>query len=174
MKIRPQPPDVPGAMPFAGSYFDGHFAMTPPGTTENPSGPRVPFRTTSDPCLKVSGTIPVYPSLHDLALAFDSKPIFEGVGPAFDRLVYDKAMELHALALPGRRLGHNLIHVLVVFGAFAQRRVHETAKRQRDGRDCCTNLCGFGSHKKRHQGPSCSECGDALRISRDPASLSIR
>src|SRR5262245_25622835 len=41
-------------------YFDGHFAMTPFGSTAKPSGPRRPFNTTSEPFLNVSGTTPVY------------------------------------------------------------------------------------------------------------------
>ena len=43
----------------AASYFDGHFATTPFGTTWNPFGPSFPRSTTSASGLNVSGTIPV-------------------------------------------------------------------------------------------------------------------
>src|SRR5471032_523058 len=42
-----------------GSYFDGHFAITPFGATRNPSAVNWPLSTTSDPVLNVSGTTPV-------------------------------------------------------------------------------------------------------------------
>ena len=48
------------APPARGSYFDGHFAMTPFRSTSNPWGPSRPFSTTSAPPLNVSGTTPVY------------------------------------------------------------------------------------------------------------------
>src|SRR5687768_9789835 len=43
----------------AASYFEGHLAVTPPGSTWNPSGVRRPVSTTSAPSLNVSGTSPV-------------------------------------------------------------------------------------------------------------------
>src|SRR5678816_4810632 len=44
---------------LADSYRDGHFAMTPSGSTWKPSAASLPRSTTSDPSLKVSGTTPV-------------------------------------------------------------------------------------------------------------------
>ena len=53
-------PDAPAGGSFAGSYFDGHFAITPSFATWNvPSGASLPFSTTSESSLKVSGTMPV-------------------------------------------------------------------------------------------------------------------
>ena len=46
------------APPPEASYLDGHFAITPLGSTANPCGPRVPFTTTSASDLNVSGTMP--------------------------------------------------------------------------------------------------------------------
>ena len=48
-----------GRRVFDGSYFDGHFAITPFRSTWNPSGLSVPLSTTSAPSLKVSGTTPL-------------------------------------------------------------------------------------------------------------------
>ena len=42
-----------------GSYFDGHFAMTPFGSTEKPPSCSLPLSTTSEAFLNVSGTTPV-------------------------------------------------------------------------------------------------------------------
>ena len=46
-------------LPGLASYLDGHFAITPFGSTSNPDGDSVPFSTTSASSLKVSGTMPV-------------------------------------------------------------------------------------------------------------------
>ena len=45
--------------PEPATYFEGHFAVTPPGATSNPCGLRRPVSTTSAPSLKVSGTMPL-------------------------------------------------------------------------------------------------------------------
>ena len=67
-RVRPWGPDgpVPGLRAGltsrrspCGSYFDGHFAITPFGATVKPSGDSVPFSTTSASSLNVSGTTPV-------------------------------------------------------------------------------------------------------------------
>src|SRR4051812_48980027 len=51
-----------------GSYFDGHFAITPFGSVANPLAVRRPFKTTSASSLNVSGTIPVYEASTTLPL----------------------------------------------------------------------------------------------------------
>src|ERR1700724_2204116 len=59
----------PAAADFLfGSYFDGHFAITPFASVWNPSAFKRPFRTTSASSLKVSGTTPVYDALTTLPL----------------------------------------------------------------------------------------------------------
>ncbi len=50
---------LPGTVALPASYFDGHFAITPFGLDANPCGPSCPLSTTSEPLLKVSGTMPV-------------------------------------------------------------------------------------------------------------------
>src|SRR5258705_4769352 len=51
---------APAGGSLAGSYFDGHFAITPSFSTWNvPSGASLPFSTTSESVLKVSGTMPL-------------------------------------------------------------------------------------------------------------------
>src|SRR6266550_2631420 len=53
-------PGAPAAGSLAGSYFDGHFAITPSfATWKVPSAASLPFSTTSESALNVSGTMPV-------------------------------------------------------------------------------------------------------------------
>ena len=53
-------PGVPAGGSLAGSYFDGHFAITPSfATWKVPSVESLPFSTTSESALNVSGTMPV-------------------------------------------------------------------------------------------------------------------
>src|SRR4029453_13854424 len=92
------------ADPGFGSYFDGHFAITPLDSTSKPCGVSTPFNTTSASSLNVSGR------MHETR--------------ARERVC------LQLLAIPVGRLHHHLVDVLVVLGTFAQRGPEQTCKRR--------------------------------------------
>src|SRR6188768_4257328 len=60
-----------------------------------------------------------------LTVPLDLEAVVERIALPADRTRYHVAVHLEVLVLPGRRLGHDFIHVLVVLHALAERRVHE-------------------------------------------------
>jgi hypothetical protein len=97
--------------------------------------------------LNVSGTTAGIERGQLLTVPLDLEAIVERVALPADRTWNHIAMHLEVFVLPGRRLSHDFIDVLVVLHALAERRVHEDAEcgQQHDRGDAY--LCGFVAHK---------------------------
>ncbi len=135
-----QLPADAGTTPLAGSYFDGHFAITPFGDTREPVGSQRPLEHDLGAVLERVGNDAGVVRLDDLAVALDPEPVVERVRLALDRLVDDEAVQLHPLAVPRGRLRHHLVDVLVVLRPLAEGGVHQPAKASADGGDRRANL----------------------------------
>ena len=140
-------PDAPAGGSFAGSYFDGHLAITPSFSTWNvPSGCEPALQHDFRVGLEGVGHDARVVGANDLAVVLHVEAILERV--ALPRgLTLHEAVKLQVLPVPGGRIRHHLVDVFVVFGALAERRVQQPAERQHEHDARQANLRGFVTHR---------------------------
>ena len=83
----------------------------------------------------------------DLAVVFHVKAVLKRIRIPRPGFRGHEAVELELLALPRLRIRHDLINVLVVLGALAERRIQEAAKRQDEDEARHPELHGFLTHR---------------------------
>ena len=142
---------VLGTVPVApaptwASYFDGHLAMMPSRSTWKVpfSEQRCRLSTTSESLSEGVG--------HDAGVGRDDhmtvvvhfEAILKGVALAGD--VLRIPVNLERLVVPRLGLDHHLVHMLVILGALAERRVQQSPKRQGEHHARQSDLCGFVTH----------------------------
>src|SRR4030095_2716934 len=113
--------------------------------------------------------------LHDLAVALHLKAVLQRVRLLENGAVDNVAMKLETLALPDRTIGHDLVDVLVVLRAVAQRRVQQTGDPERKDERGRGNLDRFSFHMglrtiRRLQDTPRHQAGQSMK----PTCLSMR
>ena len=129
----------------AASYFDGHLAVISvawkPLVVE-----RAGEHDFGVGLERVGDDAGVVGAQH-LAVALHVEPPLQRVVLAPNRVGHDGAVDLQVLAVPRRRLGHHLVHVLVVLQALAERAVQQHAERSGEHHAGETDLRGFVTHR---------------------------